>query len=106
MKSKLTIEVDFEDGNSPVIRIFKPENEDIHEDVRDKLVSAFLEMFGHTSSWAKVKWLDNGIDSNQKIFQRIQITPIPPQDLAQEAEFMKRQVELNKKHLQKTSISH
>lgn len=45
MKSKITIDVDF--NNQPIIKIQYIES----EDVRDKLVKRFTERFGHVSAW-------------------------------------------------------
>lgn len=53
MKSKLTIDLDFD--NQPVIRIdYVPS-----EDVRDKMVKRFLESFGSSSVWARLEYRIN-----------------------------------------------
>jgi hypothetical protein len=49
MKSRLTIEIDFEDGNKPVIEM-KYESSD---DVRDKLIKAFMEGLSSQSTWCR-----------------------------------------------------
>lgn len=47
MKSKITIEVDFENGNRPVIQVLSRKS----DDVRDNLISSFLQSLQHTSRW-------------------------------------------------------
>ena len=68
MKSRITIEVDFENGNKPVIQILKQNS----DDVRDNLIQSFLESFVN-SGLCKIQWkASNGIDG----IQRIHISPI------------------------------
>lgn len=50
MNSRITIEVDYEDNNNPVIQILSRES----SDVRDGLIKSFLENLGHTSRWGKI----------------------------------------------------
>lgn len=52
MLSKITIEVDFENGNMPVIQILQQDS----DDVRDKLISQFLQSLGHTSRWGVIEY--------------------------------------------------
>ena len=66
MKSKLTIDLDFD--NQPIIKIdYVPS-----EDVRDKMVKRFLESFGSSSAWARLKYEDDSLCI---------LRPIPPEDL-------------------------
>lgn len=89
MKSRITIEVDFENGNQPVIQILK-ENSD---DVRDRLVSNFTQQFGG-SSWCKIKWVTPEThDGSQAIF----ISPIRPEEFKEQSEMMIEQWNLNEK---------
>ncbi len=79
MLSRLTIEVDFSNGNIPCIQILQ-ENSD---DVRDKLVSQFVQSLMHTSRWCKIEYI-----GAQKFAQRWSITPISPYDLQSEMKLM------------------
>ena len=54
MNSKITIEVDFSSNNTPVVRILQRKS----EDVRDSLVSNFIQHLDHTSisRWLKIEY--------------------------------------------------
>lgn len=88
MKSRITIEVDFNNGNQPVLQILKSVNSD---DVRDKLVSNFTQQLGG-SSWCQIKWDENQPPTD---FQRIFISPIKPEDLKNQSEIMLSQYMIN-----------
>src|SRR5438034_4776800 len=104
MKSRITIEVDFEHGNTPIIQILKFNNDgEVQEDVRDKLISYFLETLGYTSSWAKVAWVQNYCIDGRTVHQRINITPITPDKLQEEAEIMLERSEEHTSELQSHS---
>ena len=90
MKSRITIEVDFNNGNQPVLQILKSDNSD---DVRDKLLSHFTEQLGG-SSWCQIKWDENQPPTD---FQRIFIAPIKESQLKEQAEIMMEQYLLNQK---------
>lgn len=79
MLSRLTIEVDFSNGNIPCIQILQ-ENSD---DVRDKLVSQFLQSLMHTSRWCRIEYI-----GEQRLAHRWSITPITPYDLQSEIKLM------------------
>lgn len=103
----MTIEVDFENGNVPVIQILKFNSDgEVQEDVRDKLVKAFLERFGYTSTWAKVEWVQNYCVDGKTVHQRINITPISPKELAKEAEIMTKQAGLNSENDPVPELAH
>ena len=87
MKSRITIEVDFENGNQPVIQIMKASTSD---DVRDKLLSNFTEQLGG-SSWCQIRWDE---DQPATDFQRIFISPIKPEQMKEHAEVMLEQYRL------------
>jgi len=53
MKSRISIEIDFENGNQPVIQILARTS----DDVRDSLIQAFLQSLQHTSRWCKIEYL-------------------------------------------------
>lgn len=74
MKSKITIDVDFQ--NQPVIKIQYIES----EDVRDKLVKRFLEKFGGVSAWSTHYFMDNN---------ESWISPIAPENLLDQSESIK-----------------
>lgn len=91
MQSKITIEVDFENGNEPIIQIIYRSS----DDVRDKLIKSFLERLQHTSSWAKIFCDHTSLydDTNNK-FQRWRISAMPISDLEKEAKIMMEQYRL------------
>lgn len=91
MNSKITIEVDFDHGNQPVIQIMFRKS----TDVRDNLIQSFLRSFGAVSSWAKIKWIQEYKDGPEPgHFDRVIITPIKPDELKTEGDIMSRQAEL------------
>lgn len=94
MKSRITIEVDFDNNNQPVLQILKADS----DDVRDKLVSHFTQQFGG-SSWCNIKWVRvNDLQPNgYPDFDRIHITPIREDQFKEQAEIMLKQYELNEK---------
>lgn len=90
MKSRITIEVDFENSNEPVIQILQyPDS----TDVRDNLLNYFCQQFGG-SSWCKITWKDSPGD-----FNRIHISPINPNQLKSESGIMLEQHEVHQKWL-------
>lgn len=90
MKSRITIEVDFENNNRPVIQILQSES----DDVRDNLLKNFLEYFGG-SSWLKIQWKNTVLSPTPSVpVNRIHITPIALQDLKKESEIMLEQSKL------------
>jgi hypothetical protein len=82
MKSRITIEVDFNHNNLPVIQVLQESS----PDVRDNLVQAFLQSLQHTSRWATITYDGEGsIDGSVK---RWKITPITPSKLEDEIKLM------------------
>jgi len=98
MKSRITIEVDFDNNNSPVLQILQTNDSD---DVRDKLLSHFCQQFGG-SSWCTIKWVSQAPDNpNQNsFFNRIHISPIQSKDFKEQATLMLEQDSLNKQYPQ------
>lgn len=98
MKSRITIEVDFENSNTPIIQIYYKQSDDI----RDNLIHSFLQSFCG-SSWCNVRWQTHHIDHEfpENNFQRVYITPIKSGELAQQAKVMAEQAALEKKYLKK-----
>jgi len=99
MKSRITIEVDFDNGQ-PYIKIAEDRNSD---DVRDKLITFFRQRLGHTSSWCAVQFFDQSEVGNQLIWR---IRPITPEMMERESETMVAQVNMNKKWEPEESLSH
>lgn len=77
MKSKITIDVDFD--NQPIIKIDYVATDDI----RDKLIKRFLETFEGESSWAKFSFGPSDISGPNS---SASLRPIPPHDLDQEVQ--------------------
>lgn len=95
MKSRISIEVDFENGNQPVIQIMQM----FSDDVRDKLLQSFTQKFDG-SSWCQIKWVGSNqanANSNEDSFNRIFISPIKPEDFAEQAKVMLEQHVANEK---------
>lgn len=55
MKSRITIEVNFDESNTPVIQVLSQSS----DDVRDKLIQSFLQSLQHTSRWCKIIYMGN-----------------------------------------------
>lgn len=77
MKSRITIEVDFNNNNQPVIEVYLVDT----EDVRDRLLRAFFQKLEHVSDLCKVEFVANHVENGVTTFQRIHISPIAPADL-------------------------
>lgn len=90
MKSKITIEIDFDSGN-PYIRVYNDRESD---DVRDKLITFFRQRLGHTSSWCTVRFDDTGISGNCMF----EIHPLKPNELQEQSVIMVEQARLNSLH--------
>lgn len=93
MKSRITIEVDFDNGNEPVIQIISRNS----DDVRDNLIKSFYQKL-QGSSWCKIVFKQDVLDEQMVTvggyvegFKRIYITPIPESELKTEAAIMLEQ---------------
>lgn len=76
MKSRITIEIDFDNQRKPFIQILQRNS----DDVRDRLVSDFLELLGHESSMCSIDYIgeyDSGDDKES--FKKWAISPIEPE---------------------------
>lgn len=80
MKSRITIEVDFDNGNEPVIVL----NHQKSDDVRDKLLSSFIEKFEHQRAWCQVHYMGERLNGTQ-----FNIIPIQPKDFVEQGKLMK-----------------
>lgn len=94
MKSRITVEIDYENNNQPVIQIISKNS----DDVRDGLIKAFYQKLGG-SSWLKIRFNGGQFDptlatDDERNFYRIFITPIPEEELGKEAVIMAEQYRL------------
>lgn len=81
MQSRITIEVDFENGNRPVIQILSAAS----DDVRDNLISSFLQSLQHTSRWATFEYKGPyEKSSGDGVKHRWFIKPVAPAELTEE----------------------
>lgn len=77
MQSRISIEVDFENGNTPVIQIVG-RNSITNPDVRDSLVQTFLQSFQGGDYLAKINFKLVDRDSSELSFHsKAIITPLP-----------------------------
>lgn len=85
MKSRITIEVDFDNGNLPFIQVLSKDS----NDVRDKLITAFLQSLQHTSRWVRIEYagefLQYGEDEN---VHKWMLKPIIPSEIPEEIKLM------------------
>jgi hypothetical protein len=84
MKSRITIEVDF-DTAIPYIRIL---HDRMSDDVRDKLITQFRHKLGYTSSWARIKFDDCGLNG----IPLFEIHPILPSELPTEIDLIRERI--------------
>ena len=95
MKSKISIEVNFDENNLPVIQVLHQES----DDVRDKLISSFLQSFKHTSRWCKILYMGVENVSHQSgdyLVNRWHIIPIKVGEIKEEMELMEATIENRK----------
>ena len=97
MKSRITVEIDYDNNNQPVIQILYRNS----DDVRDGLIKSFYQKLGG-SSWCKIVFRQDVLDETVATtggfvegFKRIFITPIPNSELKAEAKIMAEQDRLN-----------
>lgn len=99
MKSRITVEIDFSNGNEPIIQVLSRNS----DDVRDQLIKAFYQKLSG-SSWCKIVFAQDNYDptlapDDERNFKRIIITPITVPDLKKEAEIMIEQHRLHEEWL-------
>lgn len=80
MKSRITVEVDFENGNRPILQLIRKHS----DDTRDSLINAFLEGRGHQSRWLRIEYKGDVLDGGS----RFHINVIGTNDLPEESELM------------------
>lgn len=93
MRSRITIEVDFENQNKPIVQIIQEDS----DDVRDKLLSSFLQSLGHTSRWVKIEYKGE-LPQNEFVapYKRIwQLSPITIHELKREKALMESLMKAN-----------
>ena len=95
MKSRITIEVNFDENNLPVIQVLSQYS----DDVRDKLIQSFLQSLQHTSRWCKIIYIGNRSplrppDDLQDAIHCWHIVPITPKDIQGEMELMQAHIKV------------
>ena len=83
MRSRITVEIDFENGNRPVIQVHERDS----DDVRDRLISAVFEKLGHHSRWFRAEFKHNSMNEEGPgdIWHLI---PIHPSEYEEEIKLM------------------
>lgn len=87
MNSRITIEVDFENNNTPVIQVVSQDS----DDTRDKLIAHFLEGRQSLSRWLTIQYKGEKLphpvtgEGRGSIFH---LTVVPPKDFRQEIKLM------------------
>ena len=84
MQSRITIEVNFEENNLPVIQVLNHQS----DDVRDKLILSFLQSLQHTSRWCKILYVGNFAHEGQEPIHKWHIVPITPKQIPEEIKLM------------------
>lgn len=80
MKSRISIEVDFDNNNQPVIQILSQHS----DDTRDKLISNFLEGRQNQSRWLTVEYKGEKLGGGS-IFH---LAVVPPEKIECEMKLM------------------
>lgn len=93
MKSRISIEVDFDNNNSPVIQILSQDS----DDVRDRLIKSFLQS---TSRWCIINYIGeaNTFEDLSINKTKWQIIPVTPKQLECEIKLMQACVAEIEKH--------
>jgi hypothetical protein len=83
MLSRITVEVDFENSNRPVIQVHERDS----DDVRDRLISAVFQKLGHHSRWFRVEFKHNTVQEGEpgSIWH---LVPVSPEEYEQEIKLM------------------
>lgn len=102
MKSRITIEVNFDENNLPVIQVLSQSS----DDVRDKLIESFLQSLQHTSRWCKIIYMGNRskFSAPEDLVEPIHcwhIVPIKPHDIPEEMKLMKSVIMVEKQEVRK-----
>lgn len=76
MESRITVEINFDEQNRPVIQVLARQS----DDTRDKILKAFLESLGGDSNWLNISLVQHH-DDIQAPFKRYFIRAITPEEL-------------------------
>jgi hypothetical protein len=90
MKSRITVEVDFDRKNEPVIQILFRKS----DDVRDNLLQSFLQSLQGKSNWLRIdlqQYCEDPMDVDRD-FKRYFISPVYPEKMKENAKYMLEQV--------------
>lgn len=73
MKSRISVEVDFDNNNRPVIQVHERNS----SDVRDRLISAVFDKLAHHSRWFRVEFKHHTMDDGEQgcLWHLIPVTP-------------------------------
>lgn len=87
MKSRITVEVDFSNGNLPIIQILSRSS----DDVRDNLIKNFLQNLDHTSRWCRIEYIDHHRvdDGTGDHAHQWNVRPIRASEIPEEIKLMK-----------------
>jgi hypothetical protein len=98
MESKITIEIDFENGNTPIVQVMHK----VSEDVRDKIVGNFIQHLDHTSisRWLRIEFDYKRVDG--AAFWKIIPISSSLGELEEEARLMMTMVNSLKEQMQTT----
>ncbi len=80
MKSRLTIEVDFDNHNEPVIQIIRQSS----DDTRDSILHNFIEKRSQVHRWLRIEYKGEVLDGGSKFH----LSPIYPHQLDEEIKLM------------------
>lgn len=83
MKSKITVEIDFDNGNRPVIQVHERNS----DDVRDRLIDAVFQALGHHSRWFRVEFKHNTMTDGEA-GNLWHLVPIDPSEYPEEIKLM------------------
>lgn len=83
MRSKISIEIDFENGNQPVIEILSRQS----DDTRDKILRNFIQSLGHSTRWCTINYIGQHSDGGEST-HRWHIIPVKKEDIIKEMELM------------------
>lgn len=90
MKSRITVEIDYENNRTPILRIVQENS----SDVRDGLIKDFLQSLGHTSRWLRIEFQRWNEETKQQVYN---ITPITTSEIPNEIALMEALI--GEKHL-------
>lgn len=83
MRSRISVEVDFDNNNRPVIQVHERDS----DDVRDRLISAVFDKLGHHSRWFRVEFKHNTMTDGDA-GSLWHLAPISPEEYDEEIKLM------------------